>query len=265
MTSMADARIRFDDGLGYEQYMGKWSRLVGEAFLEWLTPATGLHWLDIGCGNGAFTESVIEHCAPASVNGIDPSQEQLAFARARLPGRVTTFCRADAMALPFVDDVVDVAVMPLVIFFVAEPTRAVAEMARVIRSGGIAAAYAWDMDGGFPYQMLQDEMRAVGIPVPDPPSRDASRLDAMRELWLGAGLTDVATHVIAVQRTFSGFDDYWTTILRGPSVGRQLRALSSNDVSVLQARLRAHLSMGDDGRITCHARAHAVKGSVRKS
>jgi ubiquinone/menaquinone biosynthesis C-methylase UbiE len=113
---MTSAQIRFDDGLGYEQYMGKWSQLVGKAFLEWLAPATGLHWLDIGCGNGAFTESVIEHCAPAFVDGIDPSEEQLAFARARLVGRPATFRQADAMALPFADAVVDVAVMPLVIF-----------------------------------------------------------------------------------------------------------------------------------------------------
>jgi SAM-dependent methyltransferase len=238
--------------------------VVGEAFLEWLAPATGLHWLDIGCGNGAFSESVIEHCEPAFVDGIDPSEVQLAFARARLVGQSATFRQADAMALPFADAVVDVAVMPLVIFFVPDPARGVAEMARVIRPGGIAAAYAWDMDGGgFPYQTLQDEMRAVGIPVPVPPSREASRLEVMRELWLGAGLEDVETHVITVQRTFSGFDDYWTTILKGPSVGSQLRALSSHDVSVLQARMRAHLPIAADGRITCDARAHAVKGRVR--
>lgn len=126
----------------------------------------------------------------------------------------------------------------------------------MIRPGGIAAAYAWDMDGGgFPYQTLQDEMRAVEIPVPVPPSREASRLELTRELWLDAGLEEVETRVITVQRTFSGFDDYWTTIFKGPSVGGQLRALSSHDVSVLQRRMRAHLPIAAHGRITCHARA----------
>ncbi len=258
---MTSEQIRFEDGLGYEQYMGTWSQLVGGVFLDWLAPAPGLHWLDIGCGNGAFTETIIDRCAPAFVDGIDPSEEQLAFARARLMGRTATFREADATALPFADSVVDVAVMPLVIFFLPEPARGVAEMARVIRPGGIATAYAWDMDGGgFPYQTLHDEMRAIGVQVPVPPSREASRLEVMRDLWLGAGLEHVETHAIAVQRSFAGFDDYWTTVLKGPSVGRQLRTLSSHDKSVLHARMRAHLPMATDGRITCHARAHAVKG-----
>ncbi len=258
---MTSQQIRFDDGLGYEQYMGKWSRLVAVAFLEWLAPAAGRHWLDVGCGNGAFTESVFEHCAPGLVDGIDPSAEQLAFARDRLAGRAAAFHQADAMALPFANDAVDVAVMPLVIFFVPEPARGVAELARVTRPGGIAAAYAWDMEGGgFPYQTVQDEIRALGLSVPVPPSREASRLDVMRELWLGAGLEDVDTCAITVQRTFDGFDDYWSTILKGPSVGGQLRAFSPHDLSVLQDRMRAHLPVAADGRITCQARAHAVKG-----
>jgi SAM-dependent methyltransferase len=258
---MTHEQIRFDDGRGYEQYMGTWSQLVGATFLEWLAPAPGLHWLDIGCGNGAFTESVFAHCGPRFVDAIDPSEEQLAFARERLAGRAATFRQGDAMALPVANDIVDVAVMPLVIFFVPEPARGVAEMVRVLRPGGMAAAYAWDMEGGgFPYQTLHDEMRALGIPVPVPPSREASRLEVMRELWLGAGLEDVDTRDITVERTFSGFDDYWTTIRSGPSVGASLRALSTADVATLQSRLRALLPMGADGRIHCRARAHAVKG-----
>ena len=80
---MPTTQIRFDDGAAYERYMGTWSRLVGEKFLEWLGPQSGLRWLDVGCGNGAFTEMIVERCAPASVDGIDPSEEQLDFARTR--------------------------------------------------------------------------------------------------------------------------------------------------------------------------------------
>ncbi len=59
------------------------------------------------------------------------------------------------MALPFADGAFDAAVMALVIFFVPEPARGVAEMARVVASGGIVCAYAWDMPGGgFPYALL---------------------------------------------------------------------------------------------------------------
>ncbi|MDT4896950.1 MAG: hypothetical protein QOH25_2027 [Acidobacteriota bacterium] len=256
-------QIRFDDGAAYERYMGKWSQLAGETFLDWLAPQSGLRWLDVGCGNGAFTEMLVERCAPASVQGIDPSEGQLAFARTRPASRVAQFCQGDAMALPFPDDTFDAAVMPLVILFVPNPARGVAEMARVVCPGGTVAAYIWDMEGsGFPYEALHDEMRALGVEVPTPPSPDASRIDAMRDLWTGAGLVRVETREITVRRTFNDFDDYWTTILGGPSVGPHLAAMASRDLARLCARMRAHLPADAAGRITYSARANAVKGRV---
>src|SRR5438105_3557722 len=108
--------VRFTDGAAYERYMGKWSQLAGQTFLEWLAPSKGLRWLDVGCGNGAFTEMLVNRCAPAQVHGLDPSKEQLAYARTRPASRVAQFHLGDAMALPFPDDTFDAAVMPLVIF-----------------------------------------------------------------------------------------------------------------------------------------------------
>ena len=132
------------------------------------------------------------------------------------------------MALPFADDTFDAAVMPLVIFFVPAPARGVAEMARVVCPGGIVAAYAWDLSGGgFPYEALKVEMRGLGVVVPEPPSPGASRIDALRELWAGAGLDAIETRQISVQRTFAGFDDYWTTVLGSASAGPKLAAMSS--------------------------------------
>ena len=79
-------QIRFDDGAAYERFMGVWSQLAGAAFIDWLAPAQGLRWLDVGCGNGAFTELLVERCAPASVDGIDPSEVSWTM-RARDPRR----------------------------------------------------------------------------------------------------------------------------------------------------------------------------------
>jgi SAM-dependent methyltransferase len=256
--------IRFDDGAAYERYMGKWSQLAGETFLDWLAPPSGLRWLDVGCGNGAFTEMILERCAPVSVDGIDPSEAQLAYARARPASRVARFRQGDAMALPFDDNTFDAAVMPLVIFFVPDPSKGVAEMARVVGPGGMVTAYAWDMSGGgFPYETLHAEMRALGVDVPVPPSRDASRIDAMLELWTAAGLDAVGTREIAVQRTFADFDDYWATVLGAPSAGRQLAAMTAADRSALTARMRELLPSDVDGRITYSARANAIKGRRR--
>jgi SAM-dependent methyltransferase len=262
---MANDIIRFDDGAAYERYMGKWSQLAGETFLDWLAPQSGLRWLDVGCGNGAFTEMLIERCAPGSVKGIDPSEGQLAYARARSATRAAQFLLGDAMAQPFPDNSFDAAVMPLVIFFVPDPAKGVAEMARVVRTAGTVSAYAWDMlGGGFPYEALQSEMRGMGIAVPVPPSPGASRQEAMRDLWTGAGLVAVETREITIERTFGDFEDYWTTILGGPSVGPKLAAMGSEDLALLRSRMRTRLTVDVSGRITYGARANAVKGRVAK-
>ena len=263
---MSTEQIRFNDGAAYERYMGVWSQKAGTAFLDWLAPEPGLRWLDIGCGNGAFTEMLVERCAPASVEGIDPSEAQLAFARTRPAARLARFRHGDAMALPYADDTFDAAVMPLVIFFVPDPAKGVAEMARVVCPGGLVTAYGWDMrDGGFPYHALQSEMRAMGIAVPTPPSPDAASMDVLRSLWTGAGIEDIETCAITVERTFADVDDYWTTVLDGPSVGRQLRAMSADVTAELQTRVLAHLPPDASGRITCTARANAVRGRVPKA
>jgi len=255
--------IQFTDGAAYERYMGKWSQLIGARFLDWLAPRPGLQWLDVGCGNGAFTEMLADRCAPLSLHGIDPSEQQLTYARTRSALRAAEFLQGDAMALPYPDNMFDAAVMPLVIFFVPVPAQGVAEMARVVRRGGMVTAYGWDMpDGGFPYAALFEEMKRLGADVPQTPNPDASGIDTLRGLWAGAGLREVATHTITVQRSFADFDDYWTTILGGASVGPPLRAMPAADLELLQQRMRARLPADAAGHITCKAWGNAVTGTV---
>ena len=259
---MAEDKIVFEDGAGYERMMGKWSQLVGEVFLDWLAAPAGWRWVDVGCGNGAFTELLVDRCAPSEVRGIDPAQGQLAFARTRPAARVAQFHQGDAAALPFADGHFDAAVMALVIFFVPDPAQGVAEMARVVRPGGLVAAYGWDMlGGGFPLDALRTEMRALGVMPTLPPSVDASRMDVMRQLWTGAGLQAVEAREITVQRTFENFDDYWATSMFS-SNGPKVMAMPAGDREVLKQRLRARLPIDAAGRITHGARANAIKGRV---
>src|SRR5258708_17174743 len=133
---MAEGQVRCEEGCAYEWMMGVWTQLAGSVFLDWLAPEPGLRWIDIGCGNGAFTELLVERCAPAEVQGIDPSPAQLAFARDRHKANVAKFQQGDAMALPFGDNEFDAATMALVIFFVPDPVNGVAEIASVVRPGG---------------------------------------------------------------------------------------------------------------------------------
>lgn len=262
---MVEQKIRFDDGAAYEQMMGIWSRSAGEIFLDWLAPLPGLRWIDVGCGNGAFTQLLVERCAPAEVQGIDPSEGQLAFARTRSTSDMAEFRQGDAMALPFPAGRFDAAVMALVIIFVPDPAKGIAEMARVVRPGGTVATYMWDMTGGgFPVDPVLVELRAMGFAPSRPPRMEASRMKALQDLWTGAGLEALETREIAVQRTFADFDDFWTTQLNFPSVGPVVATMAPADVETLKSRVRAALPADADGRITYGARAHAIKGYLPK-
>jgi SAM-dependent methyltransferase len=260
---MAEPQIRFDDGAAYERMMGAWSRLAGGIFLGWLAPRAGLKWIDVGCGNGAITELIVAGNAPAEVQGIDPSDGQLAYARTRSGTQMAQFRNGDAMALPFAAGSFDVAVMALVIFFVPEPAKGVAEMVRVVAPGGSVAAYAWDMaGGGFPLQPIQTELKAMGFTPLRPPSAEASKIEILQQLWTDAGLVDVETRRIDVQRSFVDFDDFWTASTLGASLGPLLTSMAPDDVARLKTRVRAHLGEDSAGRITYAAWANAIKGRV---
>lgn len=253
--------LRFDDGAAYEQVMGVWSRSVGEVFLDWLRPAQGLRWIDAGCGGGAFTELILTRCAPTGVQGIDPSEGQLAFARTRPGARGAAFQTGDAMALPFPTASFDVAVMALVLVFVPDPSKGVAELARVVRPGGLVATYMWDMlGGGFPLDPIVDEMHAMGLSPTRPPHMEVSTLAALQDLWRAAGLEQIQTREITARRTFRDFDEFWTLETKSPSLAPAVAAMPAADVAALKQRVRTHLPADTDGRITCSARAHAISG-----
>ena len=260
---MEAPRIVFEDGAGYERMMGVWSRLAGDVFLDWLQPPARSDWLDVGCGNGAFTQAIVDRCAPASVAGIDPSDAQIAYARGRPAGQVASFDVGDAQALPFGDRSFDIAVMALVIFFVPDPARGVAEMARVVRPGGCVCSYAWDiLGGGFPLAPLGRVLKDMGVPAPLPPSVEAARMDVLRALWQQAGLQEVDTREISVQRTFPDFDEFWTTSLLSASTRARIATLSPTQVGEVRKRLRAAVQPAADGSVTCQARANAIRGTV---
>jgi ubiquinone/menaquinone biosynthesis C-methylase UbiE len=253
---------RFNDGAAYERLMGVWSRSAGEIFLDWLAPPLAARWVDVGCGNGAFTELIVERCAPAAIEGVDPSEGQLAFARTRPAARVATFRQGDAMALPFADASFEAAVMALVIFFVPEPAKGVAEMARVTRPGGLVSAYAWDvLGGGLPFEPFIAEMRAMGLNPPLPPSFEASRMEALRDLWKGAGIEEIETRQIVVRRTFDDFDDFWATNTLA-NIGAAIAAMPPADAERLRAQVRARVPADETGRVTHVAHANAIKGRV---
>ena len=261
---MGEAPNLFTDGKAYERLMGRWSRLAGEKFLDWVDAPKNLKWLDAGCGNGAFTEVLIARCAPASVIGVDPSEGQLAYARGRPGAKGAEFRVADAQALPFPDNSFDAASMALVIVFIPDPAKAARELARVVRPGGIAATYMWEFPNGFHLAPLAAAMKDLGHTPPERPNVEASTRDAMRAIWTQAGFSAIESEVIRIRLNFSSFDDFWdsNTVPVGPS-GKALSELTPSAREQLKARLRERLPIAADGSIAYEAFANAVKGLVR--
>jgi len=254
----------FGDGKAYERLMGRWSRLVGAQFIAWLDAPKGVRWLDVGCGNGAFTEELVTRCAPAAVVAIDPSEGQLAFARTRPATAMLDFRAAGAHELPFPDASFDVAVMALVISFVPDPARAVAEMARVVRPGGIVATYMWDFENaGAPVSPVSAAMRSLGLAAPGPPAPEASRSEVLHDLWERAGLESIESRPISITVAFPDFDDCWesNSLPVGP-VGVAIEAMSATAKDELRTRLREQLPIATDGRIAYESRANAIRGRV---
>jgi SAM-dependent methyltransferase len=172
----------------------------------------------------------------------------------------------DAMELPFEPQRFDAAAMALVIFFVPDPAKGIAEMARVVRSGGLVAAYAWDvLGGGFPFDPIWVETRAAGVTPLLPPNPSASGLETLRGLWTSAGLEAIETREIVVERAFSTFEDYRATSTITGGVRPPLEAMSVEERDKLKARVRARLPTDSKGRVTRSARANAVKGRVPTS
>jgi SAM-dependent methyltransferase len=260
---MADIEIRFDDGAAYEQFMGQWSQRAALPFLDWLAVPPGLRWVDIGCGNGAFTQIVAERCAPARVLGVDPSQAQIAYAREHRGSRTVAFEIGDALSLPLPDRAVDVAAMALVLFFVPDPAAGVREMARVVAPGGTVAAYMWDVleSGGSPMDPLFVELRELGIAPPMPPNAPVSRVEMHEPLWVAAGLTSVETRAFEVHRTFDDFEHYWAASMKGSQFSQLAKAMPADWMARFKDAARRRIDTGRSPLILS-ARANAIKGRV---
>jgi hypothetical protein len=136
-------------------------------------------------------------------------------------------------------------------------------MARVVRRGGQVVSYAWDVEnGGFPNEPLLAEMRIMGLPAIRPPSAAASRAENLRALWSGAGLDRIETREIAVQRTFTDFDDFWGAALLGASIKATVATMTSEQLERLKESVRAQLGAGHGKPVTLSARANAILGRV---
>jgi SAM-dependent methyltransferase len=251
----------------YERYVGRWSRLVAAEFVAWLAMQAGARWLDVGCGSGALTETIVLVANPSYVLGVDPSEGFLEQAQARLANQGVSFQVGDADALPVPDRSFDAVVGGLVLNFVPDADHALGEFRRVARHGAIVGAYVWDYAGSM--ELMRHFWDAAVALDPAAHSLDEgvrfplADERPLRELFSRAGLAGVSTRGIDVPTKFESFDDFWLPFLGGQGPAPAYAAsLAPARRDALRDRIRSGLPIAGDGSIALRARAWAVKGRV---
>jgi len=249
----------------YEGYMGRWSRSVAREFVNWLALPADRQWLDVGCGTGALSQTILQIAAPADIKGIDRSEGFVNFAREHVQDDRVRFEVGDAESLTDDSESFNAAVSGLVLNFIPHPERALTEMKRVTRVGGVVAVYVWDYAEGM--QFIRHFFDAAITLDPKASEHDEGprfpicRPDALLQLFESTGLQKVEVRSIEVPTVFRDFNDYWSPFLAGvgPAPSYAM-SLSEDHRRELRERIHAGLPYNTDGSIPLSARAWAARG-----
>ncbi len=266
MTDATSKHDNWSQGALYEPYIGRWSRLVAREFIQWLGVRNGLRWLDVGCGTGAVTQTILEVASPQAVVAVDKSEGYVEYAREHTPDARATFQVGDAQDLKTERGAYDAVVSGLVLNFVPSPERMVTEMARACRLNGKVATYIWDYADKMQLiryfwdaaVQLDPNARALDEGVRFP----MANAKGLWNLFLDANLNDVTTRAIDVPMHFENFDALWTPFLSGQGAAPgYVMSLTEAQRDALRERYAQILPRNADGSIDLIARAWAVRGT----
>lgn len=254
---------------GYEQLMGRWSRRLAPLFIDFAGLAAGENILDVGCGTGSLTFELAKSTDLAEIQAIDFSPVFVEAARQRNTDPRVAIQQADATALPFADNAFDRALALLVLHFVPETGKAVAEMRRVVRPGGVVAAVVWDHYGGMPsFRMMVDTVAALGESGRQLRTRycfqPMMQPGEMKRTFVDEGLDDVTETELMVRMDYDEFDDYWAPIAAGEGpLGKYMTTLDAAERSHVEAAVRDAYQAGrPDGPRSFANVAWACRGIV---
>lgn len=251
----------------YENYMGRWSRLVAERFLEWLDMPPQRSWLDIGCGTGALTQAILAMADPQSVKAIDPSETFVDYARSQTADKRVSFMRGGIEDIDPEAERFDVIVSGLVLNFMPRPSDSVERMKRAASKGGTVAAYVWDYSGRM--QLLSYFWDVAAELDPERAALHEGRRfalcepKALTDLFAAASLDNVDVIAIEIPTVFRDFNDYWEPFTwgQGPT-GSYCSTLSDQQRQALMEKLKTRLPFQTDGSIALSARAWAIRGTI---
>lgn len=254
-------------GIAYERFMGRWSTLVAQKFLNWLAIPHARSWLDVGCGTGSITKLILEMYQPKEIISIDSSRDFISHAQRSITNPSVHFKVGLAQSLELDSNSMDAVVSGLVLNFVPQPKVAILEMLRAAKPGGKIGIFLWDYADGM--QMLRYFWDAAveldhnanefdeGIRFP------LCQEGQLESLIREAGLGQIETTAIEVKTVFQNFDDYWQPFLGnvGPAPTYTM-SLNQENRQKLEGKLRKSLPIDDNGSISLLARAWAVKGTA---
>lgn len=256
----SDSPRIYGDADGYDAYMGRWSALLAPLFLRFAVREPPGSLLDIGCGTGSLLAAARQSYPGVKLVGVDPSGALLAYARRLRDLSGIPLVRSVAEALPFTGRVFDSVLSLLVLQEFPDPQRALADMRRVVRPGGIVAASQWDftrMPVIFTLVNALAEVTPAALPLHRPPPlADESDL---ADAWRRAGFSDVSVIRIPVRRSFGDFNELWRPLLTGPTPSTMMLAgLPPPERAAVREIMQSRLGSAEPFELT--AEAMAVRG-----
>ncbi len=263
--------VEFSNPAAYERWMGRWSALLAPAFVSFADLPGGAHLLDLGAGTGVLSAALLKATTDSTVVGIEPATDYVAYCRSRFSDDRLCFEVGDALDIPFEEDRFDATLSLLILQELPDARRALCEMRRVTRPGGLIAASQWDFAHGMPMLTLfwDTVVEVVNNQASRQAAADCLIVDypddvALQNLWRAAGLTEVETTRHVVDMAFASFEDYWTPFLSNVTpTSSYASRLEPHQVAEIEKRLRGKTAgNGPDRPFTLQAHALSVRGRV---
>jgi SAM-dependent methyltransferase len=238
-------------------------------FIDFAGVAEGEKILDVGCGTGSLTFALARAADLSEIAAIDYSPVFVEEAIRRNTDPRINIRQADACALPFEGGTFDRALALLVLHFVPEAGKAVAEMRRVVRSGGVVAATVWDHLGGMPgMRMMVDTVAALSEAGRQLRNRycfqPMMQPGELKRTFVEQGLADITEVELMIRMDYLSFDDYWAPIAAGEGpLGKYMATLDAAERERTSAAVRDAYEAGrPDGPRSFANVAWACRGIV---
>jgi SAM-dependent methyltransferase len=235
--------VAFGNADSYARFMGRFSEPLAPLFASLVEVPEG-RVLDVGCGPGVLTAELVDRYGVDRVDAIDPSALFVAAARERLPG--VDVRQGTAEELPYADGAYAAALAQLVVHFMKDPARGLAEMARVTRPGGRVATCVWDHGGGRgPLSLFWEAATELDPAARSEGASPGSRAGDLERLLGEAGLIDVRDGELSVTIGLTSFEDWWAPFEEpAGSVGDYLATRSPEQIAELRERCRSKVPDG---------------------